>query len=92
MIETTKFANDILTCHNLARSKYGNVQPLSLDENLNALSQHYAEQLAYYDQGLIHNSERQDTGENLYSMTNMKPTPKVKHYFNKLIKNLFKKI
>ena len=70
----SKFAQDILQFHNLARKKYGNVAPLTLDPQLSAISQNYANKLAYYDSGLIHNQDRHNTGENLYSMTNMKPT------------------
>lgn len=76
MSESSQFANEMLYYHNLARIKYGNVPMLSLDATLNSIAQNYANQLAYYDAGLTHNENRQNTGENLYSMTNMKPTAK----------------
>ena len=72
-INLVKFSNEVLHYHNLERVKYGSVPPLTLDTNLSALSQNYANKLAYYNTGLEHNTERHNTGENLYSMTNAKP-------------------
>jgi uncharacterized protein YkwD len=60
-----KFRNDILIEHNKARSKYGKVSALALDENLNTRAQNYADYLASNELDLIHSNSK-DMGENLF--------------------------
>jgi uncharacterized protein YkwD len=60
-----EFRREILKEHNKARTKFGCVPHLALDDNLNQKAQFYANHLANEDTGLVHSSNR-SLGENLF--------------------------
>ncbi len=60
-----QFKLDLLEEHNKARTKYGNVGPLRLDNGLSLIAQDHANFLAKKDAGLF-SSGHEELGENLF--------------------------
>ena len=68
-----KFQNDALNTHNILRAHHC-APPLTLDDEINAKAQAYAEKLATADNGLVHSTDRHGLlGESLYLLVRTIP-------------------